>query len=100
MITNPPFALSEAFILKALQHAPIVAMLLKSQYWHAAKRQQLFNAHMPAYIFPLTWRPDFMFGERGGAPTMDVLWTVWIKGQHTAKYEPLTPRKEDAAIGF
>jgi hypothetical protein len=51
-------------------------MLLKSQYWHAAKRHQLFNTHTPAYILPLTWRPDFMFGERGGAPTMDVLWTV------------------------
>jgi hypothetical protein len=95
VITNPPFAGSEGFILKALQHAPIVAMLLKSQYWHAAKRRKLFKAHTPAYILPLTWRPDFMFGERGGAPTMDVLWTVWIKGIHAAQYHPL-PKPEKA----
>ena len=100
VITNPPFALSEGFILKALQHAPVVAMLLKSQYWHAAKRQELFNAHTPAYILPLTWRPDFMFGERGGAPTMDVLWTVWVKGQHMAKYEPLQRPKDTRQAAF
>lgn len=81
IITNPPFGLAEKFILTALQRAPVVAMLLKSQYWHAASRAYLFEQHPPAWILPLTWRPDFMNGERGGAPTMEVQWTVWIKGQ-------------------
>ena len=89
IITNPPFASSEYFIIHALNQVPLVAMLLKSQYWHAKKRTALFNEHPPAWILPLTWRPDFMGGERGGAPTMEVLWTVWITGNTDTKYRLL-----------
>ena len=86
IITNPPFALSEAFIAHALPLAPLVAMLVKSQYWHAKKRYELFMKTPPAFILPLTWRPDFMNGERGGAPTMEVQWTVWIRGLRDTRY--------------
>lgn len=89
IITNPPFAVSERFIRKALKHSSIVAMLLKSQYWHAAKRYPLFEANTPAYVLPLTWRPDFRNGELGGSPTMEVAWTVWIQGESECKYVPL-----------
>lgn len=89
VITNPPFNLSQQFIEKALRAAPIVAMVLKSQYWHARKRYELFNRNPPAYVLPLTWRPDFMNGERGGAPTMEVHWTVWIRGEEETKYKLL-----------
>lgn len=93
IITNPPFNLSERFILKALGEADIVAMLLKSQYWHSKKRLKLFNEHKPAYVLPLTWRPDFLFKERESskkaAPTMEVCWTVWIKGKENTQYIPL-----------
>lgn len=77
IITNPPFNLSEHFINKSLHEAKIVCMLLKSQYWHAKKRTELFNRNTPKFILPLTWRPDF---DGRGSPTMDLLWTVWIKG--------------------
>lgn len=89
IITNPPFALSEAFIRHSLPQAETVAMVLKSQYWHAAKRKALFEEYPPAYVLPLTWRPDFMGGERGGAPTMEVHWTVWRRGQTDTKYRLL-----------
>lgn len=93
LITNPPFNVSEDFIRKAVPHYPIVAMLLKSQYWHAKNRIKLFKEFPPAYVLPLTWRPDFMekFREPGekGSPTMDVGWTVWLKGEHETKYQPL-----------
>lgn len=89
IITNPPFNLSSEFIEKALKEATIVAMLLKSQYWHAKKRYDLFKENPPAYILPLTWRPDFLAGEKGGSPTMEVHWTVWIKGNTGSKYIPL-----------
>ena len=59
IITNPPFNLSAKFIEKALSEADIVAMVLKSQYWHAKSRTELFNKHKPSYILTLTWRPDF-----------------------------------------
>lgn len=42
-----------------------------------------------AYVLPLTWRPDFMGGERGGTPTMEVHWTVWRRGQTDTKYRLL-----------
>ena len=89
IITNPPFNVSEDFILHALTQAGTVAMVLKSQYWHAKKRAALFGEFPPAYVLPLTWRPDFMGGERGGAPTMEVHWTVWLDGATDTKYRLL-----------
>ena len=89
IITNPPFNVSEDFIRHALTQAGTVAMVLKSQYWHAKKRSTLFKEFPPAYVLPLTWRPDFMGGERGGAPTMEVHWTVWISGETDTKYRIL-----------
>jgi hypothetical protein len=90
IITNPPFNISEAFIRHAVPQADVVAMVLKSQYWHARKRAALFAELPPAWVLPLTWRPDFMGGERGGAPTMEVHWTVWIRGDVTTKYRPIS----------
>lgn len=86
VITNPPFNVAEKFITHSLTIAPFVAMVLKSQYWHAKKRQDLFHNHPPSYVMPLTWRPDFL---GGGASMMDVIWTVWIKGDTLTKYVPL-----------
>jgi len=88
-----PFNMSEQFIRKAVKVAPIVAMVLKSQYWHAAKRLKLFEDHPPAYVLPLTWRPDFLFDHRANgeksAPTMDCIWTVWDCDLKSTVYEPL-----------
>ena len=81
VITNPPFSISDLFIRRCVEHNKPFALLLKSQYWHARKRLQLFRDHPPAYILPLSWRPDFLFKERGsGSPLMDVIWCVWYPG--------------------
>lgn len=93
IITNPPFNISADFIKKATKEADVVAFLLKSQYWHAKKRADLFYETPPSYVLPLTWRPDFLYQEREngkkGAPTMEVAWSVWIKGDLETKYKPL-----------
>jgi hypothetical protein len=94
IITNPPFNLSEAFIRHALSQSPVVAMLLKSQYWHATKRIKLFDEFTPSYVLALSWRPDFLFdtrkpGDKKAAPTMEVVWTVWIEGDTDTKYRIL-----------
>lgn len=89
IITNPPFSLASEFITRALKEAPVVAMLLKSQFWHAKKRQELFANNLPAYVCPITWRVDFLNGAKGGRPTMEVLWTIWIKGNESCVYKPL-----------
>lgn len=99
IITNPPFALSAAFIEKALIEAPIVAMLLKSQYWHSKSRYDLFMSNPPAYVLPLTWRPNFA-PEKGSAPTMEVHWTVWINGDQVTKYIPLIKPTTNGQLCF
>lgn len=82
IITNPPFSLAEDFIRRAAEIEKPFVMLLKAQYWHAAKRMALFEEIPPSYILPLTWRPDFFFKEResgdSGSPLMDVMWCVWL----------------------
>lgn len=90
IITNPPFSLSEQFIRKCIQHKKPFALLLKSQYWHSKKRLPLFCEHKPSWVLPLTWRPDFEFGKRGGSPTMECIWVVWnVEPCCYTIYEPL-----------
>lgn len=90
IITNPPFAVADQFIRRSIKLAPIVAMLLKSQYWHAEKRTKLFAEHPPTWILALNWRPDFLNGKRGGSPIMECLWTVWERGKTDTRYRILT----------
>jgi hypothetical protein len=94
IITNPPFKESEAFIRKCISFKVPFALLLKSQYWHSKNRLKLFNDHVPKYILPLTWRPDFLYGQKGGSPTMECLWTVWdSEPSITTEYIPLKKHK-------
>ena len=100
IITNPPFSLADSFVCKCVEHKKPFALLLKSQYWHAKKRLQLFREHPPAYVLPLTWRPDFLFGQRGGSPLMEVMWCVWtVSDPGRTVYEPLSKPGEDKADG-
>ena len=94
IITNPPFSASEEFIRHALDLDVPFAFLLKSQYWHAARRYDLFEECPPSYVLPLTWRPDFLFKQEGKhSPLMDVIWCVWMRDGGPTIYEPL-PRPE------
>lgn len=88
IITNPPFSLSVEFIRHCAELDRPFALLLKSQYWHSAKRKPLFDEIRPTAVLPLTWRPDFT-GE--GSSLMDMLWTVWIDKDTWGEtlYQPL-----------
>lgn len=97
IITNPPFNIAEEFIKKALREADTVCMLLKAHYWNARKRYALFTSNPPAYILPLTWRPDFT-GD--GNATMDMIWTVWLPDVRKCEYVPLLKPKNDKQIHF
>ena len=74
VITNPPFALAEEFITRAVPQARLVALLLKSDFWHVARRIALWGAFPPRQELKLTWRLDWT-GE--GSPTMNCSWFVW-----------------------
>lgn len=99
IITNPPFGLAEEFIRRALEITPHVAMLVRSQYWHAASRLDLFQTNRPAAVLPLTWRPAFEEAERGKSPLMDVSWIVWqgLKRKQDPSFTPL-PRPTTARM--
>jgi hypothetical protein len=93
IVTNPPFNLAGDMILHI--HAYLkprkLALVLKSTYWHAASRHELFTLTQPARIYPLLWRPDFL---NKGAPTMDVSWVVWDRDHSgPTQYIPL-PKPE------
>lgn len=99
VITNPPFNVAHAFIEHAMHHAPVVAMLLKSQYWHAARRLALFEKHPPTQVLALTWRPSFLEKERGSSPLMDVMWVVWVRDHSgPTTYQPIRRRKIPAGF--
>lgn len=87
VVTNPPFKLAEHFIRQGFKLGiGYQAHLLKAQFWNAASRLQLFKAHPPAAVLPLTWRLDF---TGGGAPTMDCCWVVWMGWEGATVFEPL-----------
>jgi len=89
IITNPPFALAAKFIEHGLGvlKPRKMALMLKSTYWHAAERRELFERYRPSAIYPLLWRPDF---KGLGRPTMEVQWCVWDR-EHMGHpiYRPL-----------
>lgn len=78
IVTNPPFMLAPGMIphILGLSGGPpqFLALVLKSTFWHAARRYKLFCKHPPTAIHPLLWRPDFL---NKGAPTMEIMWCVW-----------------------
>lgn len=89
IITSPPFSLADRFIERCIESKRPFALLLKSQFWHAKKRLELFRSYTPSFVLPLTWRPDFTFKQRGkGKPLMDVMWVVW-DGVPDTMYIPL-----------
>ncbi len=94
IITNPPFSKATEFITHALELGKPCAFLLKSQFWHARSRLDLFRENPPSYVLPLTWRPDFLYGAKSGSPTMECLWTVWSGGCETIYYPLEKPKGE------
>lgn len=95
IITNPPFRQASAFIRHAAELGKPFAYLLKSQFWHAASRINLFNDLPPTFVLPLTWRPNFT-GQ--GSSLMDVMWCIWLTPWEKCitTFRPLTkPAKKE-----
>ena len=95
VVTNPPFAIAAEIIGVLLERLKVdyLALLVKSQFWHADERTALFRRHRPARIWALTWRPDFM---NLGAPTMECQWVVWQRGWALGTQYDLLPRDPEA----
>ena len=92
IITNPPFGLAVEFIHRCISIDKPFALLMKSHFYHAKSRYDLFIDNPPDFVLPLTWRPNFFFKRyiKSGS-LMDMSWYVWLSsGKYkTTLYLPL-----------
>jgi hypothetical protein len=94
IITNPPYALAEQFIIRAMTMIPrdgFVAMLLRTDYDHAKTRQRLFSGSAAfARKVVLTKRIVWFEGPKA-APSFNHAWYIWDRGHEgppTLAYGP------------
>jgi hypothetical protein len=104
IITNPPYALAREFIERALHFddTRIVAMLLRTDFDHAASQAHLFSdCAMFAKKVVLTKRIRWFEGSNG-SPSFNHCWMIWDR-QHRAQpnvaYASEKPAKSMAGIG-
>lgn len=102
LVTNPPFVVAHHFIRHAVKRLriPVVAMLLKSNYWNAAGRLKLWDECTPTGFFPLTWRLAFLEEERGKSPLMDCDWWVWCADDPPLPWRPLQKPQDVAPVAY
>jgi hypothetical protein len=74
IITNPPFALAQEFVEKALTLANCTIMLLRLNFLASKTRKEFWEKHPPTAIHVLTKRPSFT-GK--GTDATDYAWFVW-----------------------
>jgi hypothetical protein len=85
IVTNPPYARAQQFIERALhliQPDGVVAMLLRTDYDHAASRQHLFG-QCPQFAkkLILTKRIVWFAGPKA-APSFNHAWYIWNWKHH------------------
>lgn len=100
IMTNPPFSVADQFIRRALEHAPVVVMLLKAQYWNTKNRKALFRETKPYMELNLTWRPAFLAKERGNSPLMDCMWVVWVRGNNDLPRMDMIDRLDECPFNY
>ncbi len=96
VITNPPYALAEEFLEKALKMAPFVAMLLRLDFLGSARRAPFFRT-TPPDVHVLPNRPSFV---RGGHDNCEYAWFVWHEGRERpyGRLSVLRPTPRDVRI--
>lgn len=77
-ITNPPFALAMPFVLRALERASTVAMLLRLN-WLGSQGRAHFHRGRPSDVYVLPRRPSFT--DDGKTDSCDYAWFVWGAGR-------------------
>jgi hypothetical protein len=98
IITNPPYRQAEAFIRHALElmqpRRGLVAMLLRTDYDHAATRRDLFDWPFAMRIV-LTKRIRWI-AESTGSPSFNHVWLVWNWKHHGPPIIKYAPQQEKA----
>jgi hypothetical protein len=84
IVTNPPFSLAQQFVEKALERAPIVAMLLRLAFYESERRKHILEGAGLARIHAFSRRLPMMHREgwegRRANSGMAFCWMVWVRG--------------------
>lgn len=84
VITNPPFILGEAFILKALEIATVgVAVIVRTVFTESVGRyNRLFSVHPPSKVAQFAERVPMVKGriDKSAVTATGYCWIVWEKG--------------------
>lgn len=87
MITNPPFAQSNEFILRALQEASVGVAILMQSLWLVgmARYERVLRIHQPTTMAIFTRRMSATRGKliRRGSAMMSHSWFYWSIGTST-----------------
>lgn len=94
IITNPPYLAAQRFAEKALQEAPYVALLVRSNFIvEGGRRDAFLEAHPPARVWHSSQRLPMMHrhGWTGRRSTSNTpySWVVWDR----AAEQPALPRR-------
>lgn len=86
-VSNPPFALAEAFLDRALKNSHRkVALLLPANWVQGDKRSRMLAATPLRRVYFITPRPSMppghvlAAGDKPGNGTTDYAWFVWLRG--------------------
>lgn len=83
VISNPPFAFAEQFIVNSLKLAKdggVVVMLLRLNFFWSQKRKEFWKKNMPKYTF--VHRERMSFTPDGATDSIEYMHAVWIKWQN------------------
>ena len=82
IITNPPFSIAEAFVIKALSHCKTCCFLLPIRFLATKGRKQLFIDNPLDALYVLSKRPAFERGplnKKKGTDNNEYAWFIWDK---------------------
>jgi hypothetical protein len=79
LIMNPPFTMTKAFVLAAMDRARYVVCLQRQGWFGTKIRAPWLRAHCPD-TFDLPWRPSFR--PDGKTDNCEYSWYVWHDGGH------------------
>jgi hypothetical protein len=87
IVTNPPFKLARAFVDRALEYAPYVAMLLRVSFLEGTARRPWFKHSPLARVHVSSRRLPMMHRHEWDGPkstsAIAFAWFVWSKGHAT-----------------
>lgn len=96
VLTNPPYRLAREVLIRSLELAPQVCLLLRMGFLESEARYELLSKNVPdLYVLPN--RPSFAFG---GTDSSTYAWMVWRRRpqrQGIVRMLALTPLSERRA---